>query len=148
MAKSCKWFTKGQLHLAKGDIVWKASGGSTVKCALLTASATINQDTNEVWSDLSANEVSGTGYSAGGAAITLSDPATGSGTHQIKLDATDPTWTITGTLAAAAKFAIVYETSGGYLLGYADFDTEVLNPTNSTMTVTWDSNGILTMTAS
>ena len=148
MAVSMKWFTKGQLHLAKGDIVWKASGGSTIKCALLTASATINQDTNELFTDLSAKEVSGTGYTAGGVELTLSDPAAGSGSHQIKLDATDAQWSITGKLAAPARYALVYESVGGYLLGYADLDTETLDPTNGTMTVQWNSNGLLTMTAS
>lgn len=147
MAVSCNWFKLGQKHIANGDVLWKAAGGSTVKCALLTDSATIAQDTNEVWSDLSANEVSGTGYSAGGASLTLSDPASGTGDHQIKLDATDAQWTITGTLAAAAQYAIVYGGASSHLLGWVDFDTTPLNPTNSTMTITWDSNGILTLTA-
>lgn len=148
MAVTCKWFKLGQKHIVNGDVTWKASGGSTIKCALLTNSATINQDTNEVWSDLSANEVSGTGYSAGGYTLTPADPASGSGSHQIKLDADDATWTITGSLAAPAKYAVIYGGASSHLLGWADFDTETLSPTNGTMTVTWNSNGILTMTPS
>ena len=35
-------------HLAKGEIPWKASGGVSLKVALLANTYTPNQDTNDV----------------------------------------------------------------------------------------------------
>lgn len=48
-----------------GTITW----GTSVKCALLTASYTPNLMTDTFWADISANEASGTGYTAGGQAL-------------------------------------------------------------------------------
>lgn len=47
------------------NITW----GTSVKCALLTASYTPALNTDVFWGDISANEASGTGYSAGGQAL-------------------------------------------------------------------------------
>ncbi len=49
---------------------------TTHKIALVSDSATPNFDTNTTWSNLSSNEVSGTGWAAGG--IALSAAAAGS----------------------------------------------------------------------
>lgn len=151
MAVAVKWFTKGQLHMANGDIIWKASGGSTIKVALFPSTITINQDTDETIATHIASELTGTGYTARGAELTLSDPATGSGTHQIKLDAADVVWTITGTLSAGARYGLIYKDTGNnstsYLLGWVDFDADK-NPEDGTLTIQWDTNGILTMSAS
>lgn len=48
-------------------------GTNTLKCGLLTSSYSPALATNALWTDVSANESSGTNYSAGG--VTLSSPA-------------------------------------------------------------------------
>ncbi len=40
-----------------------------IKVALVTSSYTPAQDTHDYWDDVSANEASGTGYTAGGATL-------------------------------------------------------------------------------
>ena len=52
---------------------FKNSGGSAFKLALYTSSATLGASTTAY---ATTNEVSGTGYSAGGSALTRVDPTT------------------------------------------------------------------------
>tara|TARA_X000001388_G_scaffold6876_1_gene4354 strand:- start:338 stop:769 length:432 start_codon:yes stop_codon:yes gene_type:complete len=56
---------------------FKNSGGSTFNLALYTSSATLNASTTAY---TTSNEVSGTGYTAKGAALTRVDPTTSSTT--------------------------------------------------------------------
>lgn len=150
MAVSAKVFTKGLIHLANGDIVIKASGGSTMKMLLATSSCTINQDTDETITTHIGNEVTGTGYTARGATLSMSDPAVGSGTHQVKLDFADVVWTITGALSAGARYAFIYKDTGSnstsYLLAWIDFGADK-QPEDGTLTVQIDANGQITLTA-
>ena len=72
---------------------FKNSGGSAFKLALFTSSATLGASTTAY---STTNEVSGTGYSAGGSALTRVDPST-SGTTALTdfADLTFSTATIT-----------------------------------------------------
>jgi hypothetical protein len=56
---------------------FKNTGGSTFNLALYTSSATLNASTTAY---TTSNEVSGTGYTAKGAALTRVDPTTSSTT--------------------------------------------------------------------
>ena len=56
---------------------FKNSGGSTYKLALYTNSASFNASTTAY---TTSNEVSGTGYSAGGGTLTRVDPTSSSTT--------------------------------------------------------------------
>jgi hypothetical protein len=79
--------------------------GHTFNMALYTSSATLDASTT----DYSAtNEVSGTGYSAGGQALTNVNPTT-SGTTAFT-DFADETWT---TASITARGAIIYNTTTG-----------------------------------
>ena len=51
MAITAKWYGKAMLHMAQGEVIWKASGGSTIKVLLATSSYTPNQDTHEYLND-------------------------------------------------------------------------------------------------
>ena len=53
------------------------SGGDTFKLAMFTSSATLNASTTAY---ATTNEISGTGYSAGGGTLTRVDPSTSSTT--------------------------------------------------------------------
>ena len=88
--------------LANATLDWDTD---TLKVALLDSNHTFT-GTDDTWANISANEVSATGYTAGGAtlascSITDADPNV--------LDCADVTWTITGTLTAA--HAAIYNTS-------------------------------------
>lgn len=60
-------YLKAKSSLAKGEIDWV---NDTFHAVLLTSSYTPNEDTDQYWSDISANEFSGGSYSAGGVTIT------------------------------------------------------------------------------
>lgn len=80
----CNSFKK-ELCEAKHNFL--LSGGDAFKVALYTSSATLG-DTTTAYS--ATNEVSGTGYTAGGGTLTRIDPALDSGTAVI--DFADSTW--------------------------------------------------------
>lgn len=82
---------------------FNATSGSVFKIALYTSAANLDASTT-VYS--STNEVSGTGYSAGGIALTNIDPTT-SGTTAFA-DFADATWT-SATITAAG--ALIYNSS-------------------------------------
>jgi hypothetical protein len=121
-------------------IVWTTA---TLKVALTTSTYTPNQDTHHFFSDIT-NEITGTGYTAGGA--TLGSPTTtyDTASDQIRLDAADTTWT-TSTLTA--RDAIVWcDTAGASttdpVIGWVNFGADV-STTAGTFQITWDSTGIV-----
>ena len=93
----CTSFKK---ELLEGTHNFKNSGGSAFKLALFTSSATLGASTTAY---ATTNEVSGTGYSAGGLALTRVDPTT-SGTTAFT-DFADLTFS---TATITANGALIY----------------------------------------
>ena len=93
----CTSFKK---ELLEGVHNFKNSGGSTFKLALFTSSATLGAATTAY---ATTNEVTGTGYSAGGLALTRVDPST-SGTTALT-DFADLTFS---TATITANGAVIY----------------------------------------
>ena len=93
----CTSFKK---ELLEGVHNFKNSGGSTFKLALFTSSASLDASTTAY---STSNEVSGTGYSAGGSALTRVDPTT-SGTTAFT-DFADSTFS---TATITANGAVIY----------------------------------------
>jgi hypothetical protein len=118
----------------------------TIKVALLTSSYTPNQDTHDYFNDVSANEVTGTGYTAGGITLSSKTATYDSGTNVIVLDAADVTWS---SSTITARYAVVYDSTGtastSALIGYVDFGSDQ-SSTNGNFTITWDSTGIVRIT--
>ena len=96
----CTSFKK---ELLEGTHNFKNSGGSTFKLALFTSSATLGASTTAY---ATTNEVSGTGYSAGGNTLTRVDPST-SGTTAF----TDFADTTFSTATITANGALIYNSS-------------------------------------
>lgn len=95
-----------------------------------------------VWA---TNEVTGTGWSAGGPALTTSSPeAEQPAAGQVRLDATDVSET--GTTLTAARGALIY--MGSLTTPVADQGLIVVDfgqdysTTNGTFAITWDTNGV------
>lgn len=97
--------TSFKVELLKGVHDFSASGGDTFKIALYTNSATLDASTTAY---SATNEVSGTGYTAGGLALTCVDP-TSSGTTAF-LDFNDATWSAS---TITARGALIYNSSAG-----------------------------------
>lgn len=82
---------------------FKNSGGDTFKVALYTSSASLGASTTAY---STSNEVSGTGYTAGGNTLTRVDPSS-SGTTAIT-DFADTTWS---SATITARGALIYNNS-------------------------------------
>ena len=119
----------------------------TIKVALLSSSYTPNQDTHDYWDDVSAYEVSGTGYTAGGATLANKSVTYNSSTNVTKFDADDVSWT---SSTITARYAVIYDATGtastSALIGYVDFGSDQ-SSSSGTFSIVWDSAGIFTTTA-
>jgi hypothetical protein len=119
----------------------------TIKVALVSSAYTPNQDSHDYWDDVVANEVSGTGYTAGGATLASKTATYDSATNVVILDAADAVW---ASSTITARYAVVYDDSGAtnaqkVLVGYVDFGSDQ-SSTNGNFTVTWDATGIARIT--
>jgi hypothetical protein len=92
--------------LLDGEMDFSSDTAQTFKIALYTSSATLNATTTAY---SATNEVSGTGYSAGGNTLTISTNPTTSGTTAF-LDFADTTWS---TATITARGALIYKSGGG-----------------------------------
>ena len=119
----------------------------TIKVALVSSAYTPNQDTHDYWDDVAANEVTGTGYTAGGLTLTSKTVTYDSANNVVVLDAADAVWS---NSTITARYAVIYDDSGAtnaqkVLIGYLDFGSEQ-SSTNGAFTVTWDATGIARFT--
>ena len=119
----------------------------TIKVALLSSSYTPNQDTHDYYDDVSSYEVTGTGYTTGGATLASKTSTYDGANNVIVLDAADVTLS---SSTITARYAVVYDDSGASaaakaLIGYVDFGSDQ-SSTNGNFTITWDSTGIVRIT--
>jgi hypothetical protein len=113
------------------------------KGLLVTDSYTPNFDTHDFRDDIT-NEVTGTNYTAGGAAITGTEITLSSGT--LTWDFTDPSWassTIANAMAHVSYFNVGSAATDQLLL-LLDFVTAV-STTNGTLLVAINASGALTL---
>lgn len=118
---------KGELGTATHNFT--NGTGHTFKCALYTSTATLGAATTAY---SATNEITGTGYSAGGTTITSSTPVT-SGTTAI-FDFTDAQWT---TATFTANGCLVYNSSASnkavFVIAFGSDQTV----TAGTFTIQW-----------
>jgi hypothetical protein len=123
-----------------------ADDGS-VKCSLHTSTYTPNQDTHDFFND-ATNEITGTGYTAGGVALGSPTMAYTGGTNVWNFDASDASWT---GATFTARYAVVYYSTGtsstSPLIMYVDFGgDQTVNA--GTFTIQWNAAGLFTVTVS
>jgi hypothetical protein len=119
----------------------------TIKVALVTNAYTPDQDAHNYFDDVVANEVTGTGYTAGGSTLANKTNTYDSATNVIKLDADDVTW---ASSTITARYAVIYDATPATnatrpLIGYVDFGSDQ-SSSNGNFTITWDSTGIVRVT--
>jgi len=114
----------------------------TIKVALVTSSYTPVQDTHDFFDDVT-NEVSGTGYTAGGATLGSKTVTQDDTNDRGVFDAADTSWS-SSTLTA--RGAVIYKSTGvastSPLIGYIDFGTNRTSNV-STFQIVWNADGIL-----
>lgn len=115
-------------------------------CALFPSSYTPNNDTQGVWSDVSASEIAaGNGYAAGGTILTGVTVMVNMSTDKGIFDANDVTWpnsTIT------ARYAVLYKkatATTSWLVAAFDFGADKAS-SNGDFTVQWNASGIIDLT--
>ena len=91
--------------LLDGEMDFSSDTSQTFKIALYTSSATLDASTTAY---SATNEVSGTGYSAGGNTLTISTNPTTSGTTAF-LSFSNTTWS---TASITARGALIYQSGG------------------------------------
>jgi hypothetical protein len=145
MAVTAYWYGQAFLSVFNKELDIDTDA---IKCMLTTSTYTPNQDTHRYKSSVT-NEVSGTGYTAGG--VTLANVVqsyTGS-TNVWAFDADDASWT---NASFTARYAVVYDSTPSTdatrpLLTYVDFGgDQTVNGAN--FTVQWDPAGIAKVTVS
>lgn len=118
----------------------------TIKVMLCTSSYSPNQDTH-IYKSSVTNEVTGTGYTAGGATLAGKTITYDSATNVTVLDADDVTW---ASSTITARYAVIYDDAGAsdaakVLIGYVDFGSDQ-SSTNGNFTLTWDATGVVRIT--
>lgn len=119
----------------------------SIKVMLVSSSYTPSQAADTYASTPQAYEITGTGYTAGGAAltsVTLADSG-----NVFTLSAANVTWT---TATFTARYAIIYDAQpGSYatdpLIGYVDFGANQ-SPSGVNFQIAWTGGVVLQVTAS
>ena len=121
----------------------------TLKLALVDDTITpAADDGTPVWGDYSANEVSGTGYTAGGEALSGVTYTEAAGVATLD-DTGNVSWSQNGAGFTDAYWAILYndDAASDQAIGFIDLGGPV-SLVDGDVTVTWNASGIITITVS
>lgn len=126
------------------EIDWDSD---VIKVALLSNAYTPDQDAHNYFDDVIANEVSGTGYTAGGLTLQNKTNTYDAANNVVILDADDVTW---ASSTITARYAAIYDATPATnaerpLIGYVDFGSDQ-SSSNGNFTITWDATGIVRIT--
>lgn len=143
MAVTAKMYGNALLKALNKEVDWDTD---TINVMLCTSSYTPDQDAH-IYKSSVTNEVTGTGYTAGGATLTGKTITYAGATNTITLDASDVTWS---SSSITARYAVIYDATGtgatSALLGYVDFGEDQTS-LEGDFTITWDATGIFAITA-
>ncbi len=148
MSVTAKWYGKAQLGQYGNTAARRVDfTADTIKVAIATSSYVPDQDAHDFFDDIT-NEITGTGYSAGGVTLASTTVTYDSASNETRLDAADASWsssTFTG------RYAIIYKSTGvagtSPLMGYVDFGADQ-SVSAGTFSLVWDSTGVLKTTVS
>ena len=115
--------------------------GDTIYVALMTSSHSFNA-ANNVWSDVSANETSGAGYTTNGQTLSGLAVSQDNSNNWGKWTATNVSW---GSSTITAAYAVLYDSSvSSNLICCFDFSGNQ-SSSSGTFTIQWNTNGIITL---
>jgi hypothetical protein len=92
--------------LLNGDIDMAADTFKIMACNQFT----VNVATQDFISSVSANQITATGYTAGGATLASKLVTRNNTDNRVYFDFANPTWTITGTMTA--QIFVIYKDTG------------------------------------
>jgi len=118
----------------------------TMKLMLCTASYTPDLDAHQFKSDVT-NEITGTGYTAGGVTLAGKTLTYSSGSNKTIFDCNDAVW---AAATITFRYAILYKSTGtnstSPLIGIMDFGSDVAS-TGGDATVVFNAGGVWELTA-
>lgn len=124
MAVTTKFYGKGLLAVCTGAIDLDTD---SFKAMLLSNAYSPDQDAHDFRDDVTANEVTGTGYTAGGSALAGVSVTYDAASNEVRILWNDVTWS---SSTITARYAAIYKSRGGAasadeLLAYIDFGTDM-----------------------
>jgi hypothetical protein len=133
-------YDKGRNRFARGDILWKAAAGSTIRVCLVKDDYTPSLSTHEFFSDLGANVVGNAGSATrtNCPTMTLLDPSAG------VCDGDDVTLTLVPGSVGICNYICIFLDSGADgtspLIALIDDATGIpVTPGGGNILITWDS---------
>ncbi|MEX1247551.1 MAG: hypothetical protein WEA61_03650 [Anaerolineales bacterium] len=134
-------YNSAKLRILQGDLDFE---NDEFKVALFSSAYIANQDAHEFFADLT-NEVSGSGYTAGGKILQNKALIRDDDNDVVVFDAGDLSWTVA---TFTARAAVIYKGTGSPatspVLAYIDFE-EDLEAAGEDFLLQWHENGILTL---
>ena len=125
--------------LGDGAIDWLTD---TIKVMLVTSAYTPDQDAHDFKDDIT-NEISGTGYTAGGAALASKTNTQDDTDDEGVQDAADTVWS---GATFTTRGAVIYKDTGtpstSPIIAYIDFG-EDKSPSGADFTIEWNAEGII-----
>lgn len=115
-----------------------------IKVALVASGYTPNQDAHNFFDDVSAFQVTGTGYTAGGISLEGKSLSYDAASNTLKLLAANVVW---ANSTITARYAVVYDntpatTATKNLLLCIDFGADV-SSSSGDFAINWDPSGVL-----
>jgi hypothetical protein len=119
-------------------------GTSDINVMLVSSSYTPNEDDDDFQDDVTG-EVSGIGYTSGGATLTGGTVTQDNTDNEAVYDADDVTW---GTSSVTARGAVLYKNTGvgstSPLIAYIDFGSDQTSSSGN-FTIQWNTEGIINL---
>ncbi len=132
-------YNAGKAALLRGNV--DLTGGA-IKVALVTSVYSANKDTHDFFNDVT-NEVSGTGYTAGGKALSGATVNQDNTNDRAVLVAADLVWSVA---SFTAHGAVIYKSTGNPatspLIAFVDFG-EDRTVSGQDFSIVWHQDGIL-----
>ena len=130
-------YSRFKANLLNGECDLEAD---TIKVALMATGHSASSATGTAWASVSANEITGTGYTTKGA--TLADGAV-TEAATTKFDGTDTAW---ANASFSAYYAVLFDDTlvNGDLICSFDFGG-AKTVSAGTFTIVWHTDGILTL---
>ena len=138
-------YTNAAAKMLNKEVNWVSD---VIKCSLHSTAYVPAQNSDGYFS-AATNEITATGYTAGGTILTgATITITGGGTHIVKVTAANAVWASITAPSAAIRWAVIYDSTPGSaatnpLIGYLDVGS--VTP-NGAFSVLWDAAGIFATT--
>lgn len=147
MALTLNMYDQWRDHVA--DPARAAAVSGTLKLAIVKNAYTPDQNLHDFWDDVSANEVSGTGYTAGGNSCASPSWTGPDGSGVLTFDASDPaTWSQNAAgFTDGRRFVLYYDTgvaATSRLVAYSNAEAADFGNVAGDVSAAFSASGIYT----